>query len=435
MRDRISKQVHLRQSRGWEEYVSEVVRAVYEIETALPLDVAAGVMASEQSCGTFVRVARETADLTARHAAAVCAIEELPPGRRPPLPGASGTWDSARRARVTIDFPLRNFGPSVPNLLAAVAGNLFELREVGAIRLVDLDLPAAFAEAYPGPQFGVAGTRELLDRPTDPLIGTIVKPSIGLSATELSELVGELAEAGIDFIKDDELQANPPGLPLAERVGVVMDVLRCAAERTGRMPMYAFNITDDISRLALNHDLVLAAGGTCVMVCVNAVGLAGVQYLRERSQLPIHGHRAMFGAFSRSPQLGIDFVVFQKLARLCGVDHIHTNGIRNKFYEDDDQVLASIAAVRKPFLGGYPALPVLSSGQSAGLAHRTYAAAGTSDLLVLAGGGIHGHPGGAVAGVRAMREAWSAAVAGEALDTRAARVPELATALATFGRH
>ena len=414
--------------------MSDVVRAVYEIETALPLEAAAETMAGEQSCGTFVRVARETSELRARHAATVTSIEELPPSGRPPLPGASGTWDSARRARVTIDFPLHNFGPSVPNLLAAVAGNLFELREVGAIRLVDLDLTDAFAEAYPGPQFGVLGTRQLVDRPTDPLIGTIVKPSIGLSVDELCELVAELAGAGIDFIKDDELQANPPGLPLAERVGAVMDVLKRTADRTGRMPMYAFNITDDISRLGRNHDLVLGAGGTCVMVCVNTVGLAGVQYLRERCQLPIHGHRAMFGAFSRSPQLGIDFVVFQKLARLCGVDHIHTNGIRNKFYEDDEQVLASIAAVRKPFLGGYPALPVLSSGQSAGLAHPTYAAVGTSDLLVLAGGGIHGHPGGAGAGVRAMREAWAAAVAGEALDARAARVPELASALATFGR-
>jgi ribulose-bisphosphate carboxylase large chain len=414
--------------------VSDTVRAVYEIETGLSLEAAAAVIAGEQSCGTFVRVARETAQLRARHAATVAAIDELPPSGRPPLPGAAGDWSAPRRARVSIDFPLRNFGPSLPNLLAAVAGNLFELREVGALRLVDLDLPKAFAAAYDGPQFGVEGTRRLAGRPTGPLLGTIVKPSIGLTAAELAELVTELAGAGIDFIKDDELQANPPGLPLAERIETTMRVLRDTADRTGRMPMYAFNITDDISRLVHNHDLVLAAGGTCVMVCVNAIGLAGLQYLRERCQLPIHGHRAMFGALSRSPQLGIDFTVFQKLARLSGVDHIHTNGIANKFYESDDQVLASIAAVRKPFLGGYAALPVLSSGQSAGLAHATYAVTRTSDLLVLAGGGIHGHPGGAAAGVLAMREAWDAALAGEALDARAARVPELASALATFGR-
>lgn len=414
--------------------MDEVVRAIYEIETALPLEHVAAVMAGEQSSGTFVPVARETAALKMRHAARVTAIEEMPLSGLSPLPGAAGDWSAARRARVTVDFPLHNFGASLPNLLAAVAGNLFDLREVGALRLMDLDLPLAFAQAYPGPQFGVLGTRKLVQQPTGPIIGTIIKPSIGLTATDLSDLVTELASAGIDFIKDDELQGNPPGLPLAERVAVVMDALKRVADRTGRLPMYAFNITDDISRLASNHDLVRAAGGTCVMVCVNTVGLAGVQYLRERGELPIHGHRAMFGAFSRSPQLGIDFNAFQKLARLAGVDHLHTNGISNKFYESDEQVLASIAAVRRPLLGGYSTFPVLSSGQSAGLAHATYAAVGTSDVMVLAGGGIHGHPDGPAAGVTAMREAWSAAMAGEPLDTRATSVPELASALSTFGR-
>ncbi len=307
--------------------MTDLVRAIYEIETALPLEQVADVMAGEQSSGTFVTVARETDELKRRFRATVASIEELPASGRPPLPGAAGDWTRARRARVKIDFPLHNFGPSLPNLLAAVAGNLFELREVGALRLLDLELPNAFADAYPGPAFGVDGTRKLIDRPDGPLIGTIVKPSVGLPAEQLAGLVTELADAGIDFIKDDELQGNPPHLPLAERVRVVTDALKRSADRTGRMPMYAFNITDDISRLAANHDLVRDAGGRCVMVCVTTLGLPGLQYLREHSELPIHGHRAMFGALSRSPQLGLGFVAFQKLARLAGADHLHTNGI------------------------------------------------------------------------------------------------------------
>ena len=251
---------------------------------------------------------------------------------------------------------------------------------------------------------------------------------------ELAQLVIELGDAGIDFIKDDELQGNPPGLPLRERVRVVTDALKEVADRNGRQPMYAFNITDDIDRLEPNHDLVLAAGGTCVMVCVNLVGLAGLEYLSRRTQLPIHGHRAMYGAYARSPQLGIDFRVWQKLARIAGADHLHTNGFANKFYETDDEVLASIAAVRAPLLGGYEALPVLSSAQTPGLAHTTYARTRSTDLLVLSGGGIHGHPQGSAAGVLAMREAWEAATSGEPLDQRAAAVPALAAALNTFGR-
>ena len=337
------------------------------------------------------------------------------------------TWESWRGRRALVSE--RGF---LGSLLATVAGNLFDLREVGALRLVGLDLPTEFAERYPGPQFGVRGTRELVGRPSGTLLGTIIKPSIGLSLDDLADLVGELAEAGIDFIKDDELQGNPPSSPLAARVKVVTGVLNSYADKAGRKPMYAFNITDDIGRLEANHDLVAEAGGTAVMACVNTVGIAGIEFLRRHSVLPIHGHRTMFGAFSRSPMLGIDFNAFQVLARLAGVDHLHTNGIANKFYESDDEVLASIRAVRTPLFGAYETLPVLSSGQSAALAHRTYEAVGSTDILVMAGGGIHGHPDGSAAGVASMREAWDAAVAGEPLAERAARVPALARALELF---
>ena len=411
------------------------VIATYLIESYLPLEQAAQVLAGEQSTGTFVAVARETAELKERFAASVADVRPLPPADGEPLPGTSGgsTGATLNRGEVRICFPLENFGPSLPNLLAAVGGNLFELRQLAAIRLLDLDLPPEFAERYPGPRFGVRGTRELMGVPDGVMIGTIVKPSVGLPLDELRTVVRELAEARIDFIKDDELMANPPYSPLAERVRVVTEELNRVADATGHRPMYAFNITDDIDRLAANHDLVARAGGTCVMVCVHLVGLAGVAYLRARCDLPIHGHRAMTGLFTRAPRLGIDFVAFQKLARLAGVDHLHTNGLASKFYETDDEVLRSINAVREPLLGGYETLPVLSSGQWAGVAPLTYARTGTADLLVLAGGGIHGHPDGVLAGVRSMREAWAATVAGEDLAARARAVPELRHAIDAFG--
>ncbi len=411
------------------------VRATYIVETALGLEKLAATMANEQSSGTFVAVARETAELRARFAARVVSIETLEPSGVTPLPGTTGDWSRAERGLVTIEWPLDNMGPSIPMLLATVAGNLFDLREAGAVKLMRLDLPQAFADRYPGPQFGVRGTRALVGRPDSsrgPLLGTIIKPSIGLPLGELADLVRELAEAGIDFIKDDELNGNPPSAPLADRVRVVMQVLDEYADRHGRKPMYAFNITDDIGRLEANHDLVAEAGGTCVMACVATIGVPGIEFLRRHSSLPIHGHRTMFGAYSRSPMVGIHFEAFQVLARLAGVDHLHTNGISNKFYESDDEVLASIRAVRSPLWGGYETLPVLSSGQSAALAHATYEAVGSTDILVMAGGGIHGHPDGPAAGVESMREAWDAAIAGEPLESRAARVPALAHALDLF---
>ncbi|MFH8251840.1 RuBisCO large subunit C-terminal-like domain-containing protein [Microbacterium sp. B2969] len=408
------------------------VRATYVVETALPLERAAEVLAGEQSTGTFVRVARETDDLRARFAAQVESVAELPPGGAAALPGTVGDGPM-RRARLTLRFPLDNFGPSLPNLLAAVAGNLFELKEFAALKLVDLDLPAPFGSRYGGPRFGVAGTRALMGRPEGAMIGTIVKPSIGLSPPDLASLVTELAEAGVDFIKDDELQGNGPSAPLAERVRAVMPVLERHADRTGVKPMYAFNITDDIDRLEANHDLVVAAGGTCVMVVIPNVGLAGLEYLSRRTQVPIHGHRAGFGAISRSAQVGIGFRAWQQLARLAGADHLHTNGISNKFYESDAEVLDSIAAVRAPLLDLVPTVPVLSSGQWAGLAHATYASVGTADLLVLAGGGIHGHPDGSAAGVASMRAAWDSALRGETVTDALSASPDFRRAVERFG--
>ncbi|MFI7065517.1 RuBisCO large subunit C-terminal-like domain-containing protein [Kribbella sp. NPDC050124] len=417
----------------------EVV-ATYLVESYLPLEHAAEVIAGEQSTGTFVAVARETAELREQFAARVVAIEELPPTDHGDLPGIIRPPGAQRRSgQVQIAFGLDNFGPSLPNLLAAVAGNLFELRQLAGIRLLDLDLPLAFAERYPGPQYGVTGTRELLQRPDGVLLGTIVKPSIGLPVEELRILVRELAEAGIDFIKDDELMGNPPHSPLADRVAVVTEELDKIAARTGRRPMYAFNITDDLDRMAANHDLVRDAGGTCVLVCVNLIGLAGLAWLRQRCELPIHGHRAMTGVFTRAPGLGIDFVAWSKLARLAGADHLHTNGLSNKFYETDEQVLRSITAVQQPLFdpaapgSAYETLPVLSSGQSPGLAPETYRRTNTTDLLVLAGGGIHGHPDGPAAGVTAMRTAWHSATTGTDLLTAAATTPALHQALKTFG--
>ncbi len=412
---------------------SEVV-ATYLVESYLPLEEAAEVIAGEQSTGTFVAVARETAELRSQFAARVLGVDELPPTGNDDLPGVIRPPGAQRRSgRVRIAFGLDNFGPSLPNLLAAVAGNLFELRQLAGIRLLDLDLPSEFADRYPGPRYGVTGTREVLNRPDGVLLGTIVKPSIGLPVEELRIVVRELAGAGIDFIKDDELMGNPPHSPLADRVAVVSEELDKVEARTGRRPMYAFNITDDLDRMAANHDLVRNAGGTCVMVCVNLVGLAGLAWLRERCELPIHGHRAMTGVYTRAPQLGIDFVAWSKLARLAGADHLHTNGPSNKFYETDEEVLRSIAAVRKPLFGGYQTLPVLSSGQWAGLAPETYRQTGTTDLLVLAGGGIHGHPDGPGAGVTAMRAAWQCAVEGGDLDTAAQSEPALRRAIETFG--
>src|SRR6201996_1405641 len=159
------------------------IQARYWIETAFPLEDAAEIMAGEQSTGTFIRVPGETSELRARFAARVENITELETVDRPSLPGSGLPKNSShnvrRTAEVTLSWPLDNPGPSLPNLLATVAGNLFELKPFSGLKLLDIDLPPAFLDRYQGPQFGVEGTRRLTGVYNRPLIGTIIKPSIG----------------------------------------------------------------------------------------------------------------------------------------------------------------------------------------------------------------------------------------------------------------
>jgi ribulose-bisphosphate carboxylase large chain len=410
--------------------MTERIEATYWLETGDDPHRAAEVIAGEQSSGTFLKLAAETPELKARSGARVEALDILDAVDTPSLPGG---MPSARytRCRVTLSWPLENLGPCLPTLMATVAGNLYELRQVSGLRLLDLKLPAAFARAYPGPAFGMEGTRRLSGVASGPLIGTIIKPSVGLSPEETARQVRLLVEGGIDFIKDDELQADGPHCPFEQRVSAVMRVVNDAAQETGRKAMVAFNITGELDSMKRRHDWVLRHGGTCVMVCLNSIGLVGMTALRRHSALPIHAHRAGWGYLSRSPALGWDFAAWQSLWRLAGADHLHVNGLRNKFSEPDEVVVAAARSVVQPLFDESPmqAVPVFSSAQTGLQAHDTYRALGSADLIVTAGGGIFGHPQGVAAGVTALREAWDAAQAGIDLTAYAQGRPALRSAL------
>jgi ribulose-bisphosphate carboxylase large chain len=394
---------------------------------------AAEVMAGEQSTGTFIRLASETDALRDRAAARIESVEITGTAEHPALP-CRLSGDIYEQGRVTISWPMENFGPSLPNILATVAGNLFELAELSAIRLITLDIPDALAKACPGPQFGITGTRRLIGVDSGPMIGTIVKPSVGLSAEETARLAGDLARAGIDFIKDDELQANGPACPLDDRARLVMDVLNDAAQKAGRKVMYAFNITDEIDVMRRNLDMLERLGATCAMVSLNSIGLAGQRAVRDHSSLPIHAHRNGWGLLSRSPHIGIAFPAMQKLWRLAGADHLHVNGLANKFTEPDAVVCEAAQSVQAPLADGsaHPALPVFSSGQTAWQVGPTMKVLGNDDFLFCAGGGIMSHPDGPAAGITSLRQAAAAQQAGVSVEVHAKDHPELARALTTF---
>jgi ribulose-bisphosphate carboxylase large chain len=421
--------------------MTERVKARYWIETAYPLEDAAAIMAGEQSTGTFVRVPGETDELRERYAARVEHIEELGTVDEPSLSGSELPKKHAgpvvrRAAEVTLSWPIENMGPSLPNLLATVAGNLFELKPFSGLKLLDVSLPHAFLSAYQGPQFGVEGTRRLTGVYGRPVIGTILKPSVGMTPEQTAAQVKMLAEAGVDFIKDDELQSDGPHCPFDERVPAVLRVLNEFAQKSGRRPMYAANITGEMDQMLRRHDLVVDAGGTCVMVSVNSIGLPAMTALRRHTQVAVHGHRNGWGMLSRSHATGMSFIAFQKFWRLAGIDHVHVNGLRNKFCEDDASVIASARECLTPMFAarhaGCEIMPVFSSGQSAQQAPDTYKALGSMDLIYAGGGGILAHPAGAGAGVRSLHQAWQAAAAGITLADYARTHEELCAALEAF---
>jgi ribulose-bisphosphate carboxylase large chain len=413
----------------------ERIVATYLIETPIALEQAAQRIAGVQSSSTFVAVPGDTEELRARVGARVERVTPLGTVDTPSLRGAKRPAEGRGYARgeIAISIPYDNVGPNLPTILSTVMGSLFEMNELSGVKLIDLEWPSAIAERYPGPQFGIEGTRALAGVHGRPLVGTIVKPPVGLSPQQAGEMVARVAEAGVDFVKDDEIQANSPRSPFDERVAAVMAAVAAHADKTGKKVMVAFNVTDELDAMLRHHDTVLEHGGTCVMVSLNTVGTVGVSALRRHSQLPIHGHRNGWGLWTRHPFLGIEFRAYQKIWRLVGVDHMHVNGLANKFWETDESVLASIEACLTPMLGGYPVMPVVGSGQSARQVFATYDRARTADLIYLAGGGIVGHPAGARAGVASIRQAWDAAMSGVRLEDHAATHPELRQALEAFG--
>lgn len=399
--------------------MTSTINATYELDTAIAPERAADIIAGEQSSGTFVAIPGEDEALKARAAA----TWQITPLNEP-------CTAPNKRYLLKLSWPLQNLGPSLPNLLATVAGNLYELKHVAKLRLLDIELPDEFAAAYPGPAFGIAGTRKLAGVATGPLVGTIIKPSVGLSADGTTEFVDQLCAAGVDFIKDDELQADGPSCPFDERARKVMNVINRHADRSGKKVMYAFNLTGELDEMKRRHDLVLSLGGTLTMLSLNSVGLTGFNAFRKHAQLPIHAHRNGWGYLKD----GWSYIAYQKLWRLAGADQMHVNGLANKFQETDESVIASARECFIPLFKHKPCtvMPVFSSGQTVNQAPGTWAALQSTDLIYLAGGGLFAHPGGIAAGVAALRQSWEAAMNNVPLEVAAKTHPELREALEKF---
>ncbi|MFP4625742.1 MAG: type III ribulose-bisphosphate carboxylase [Natronomonas sp.] len=338
-------------------------------------------------------------------------------------------------ATVRVAYPEELFEPgNLSQMLSCIAGNIMGMKAVETIRLLDCEWPAGLVGTFSGPQYGTSVRTSLLDAGGRPALATVPKPKVGLSTEEHVEIGRQAWTGGVDLLKDDENLTDQSFNPFEQRVSESLAVAETVERETGERKDYLVNITAETDEMVRRAEFVADHGGRFVMVDVITSGWSALQTVRHRCEdldLAIHAHRAMHAAFDRLPQHGVSMRCLAQFARLAGVDHIHTGtaGLGKLENEDTPGINAWLAS---DLHGLADVLPVASGGLHPGIVDTLLESLGT-DLIVQAGGGIHGHPDGTKAGAIALRAAVDAFVDDESLESRGESVPELATALETWG--
>lgn len=393
------------------------VVCVYRVRTELPMKTAAAAIATEQSTGTWTDVS--TLD------------EKI-------FQAYSGKVVDIRKDRCTIAFPAEDFSldiGGVPQIMSVICGNLFGLEALQGVRLEDCIFPRSMIKEFKGPKFGIAGMRRMLKRPEKPLVGTIVKPKIGLPPRGYHDYIYEAGMGGLTNSKDDETLSNQRFCPLEDRVVAIAEAIDRVKQETGHRMMHAINVTTRGEKVLEVGERAQELGASELMVDVLTAGFAAVQVLAEDPsiKLPIHVHRTFHAAFTRDPYHGVAWSVFTKLCRMCGGDavHIGTFGVGKMHGEAEEDLASQLACTEK--VGSLkPAMSVCSGGVHPGLVDRLVKIGG-KDIQIQAGGGVSGHPGGVRGGAMALAQAVDAASAGIPAKRYARDRQELRLALEKWG--
>ncbi len=331
---------------------------------------------------------------------------------------------------VKIAYPIELFESSnMPNILSSVAGNVFGLKALKNLRLLDIQMPKLLLDSFKGPAFGIAGIRKLLKVPKRPLVGTIIKPKLGLNTKDHAKVAYDAWLGGCDVVKDDENLSSQGFNPFEERLATTLERRDRAQAETGERKVYMVNITAETEVMVKRAEAVVTQGGEYVMVDILTCGWSALQTIREQNfKLVIHAHRAGHAAFTKNPLHGIAMKPIATVARIIGVDQLHVGTVVGKMSETKAEVLENIEACKVRIEGLKPVLPVASGGLYPGVVPDLLETFGC-DVVIQAGGGIHGHPQGTICGARAMRQAVDATLDGVLLDEYAKTHVELASAL------
>jgi ribulose-bisphosphate carboxylase large chain len=399
----------------------------FEPASGITREEAIGRIASESSTGTWTT------------------LFTLPP-RMKELQ-ATAFEDDENFTKIAYPLALWEEGNAV-QLLSGIAGNIFGMKALKNLRLIDVSLPPGYIAHFRGPHFGMDGIRDMMKVYGRPLTGAVPKPKIGFSAAEHAQIGFETWMGGFDFVKDDENLTSTSFNRFDDRVAMLATMRDKAEQATGDQKSAFINITADTETMKKRADLLAEFGWNYAMIDVVVSGTAAVMTLRDHCSdlgLAIHAHRAMHAAFDRNPKHGISMQFLAKMMRLIGVSQIHTGTAVGKLVGSGEEVTLLADMLREKKTNGVEhlaldqewghirsAFPVSSGGLHPGLVPDVLDLYGT-DLVLLVSGGIHGHPMGTRAGATATMQAIEAWKEGQALDEVGAHAPELAQALEKWG--
>lgn len=335
---------------------------------------------------------------------------------------------------IRIAYPIGLFEPNnMPNILSSVAGNVFGLKEIKNLRLNDIHFPQSLLKSFKGPRYGIEGVRKVIEVKERPLVGTIIKPKLGLKTKDHAAVAYEAWAGGCDIVKDDENLASQGFNPFEDRLIKTLEARDRGEEETGEKKVYMVNVTAETEEMIRRAEFVESNGGRYVMIDILTAGFSGLQTLRNQDlKLVIHAHRAGHAAITKNPRHGIAMPVIAKVVRIIGVDQLHVGTAVGKMSEGREEVEKNIRALKEELGNMKEVFPVASGGLHPGLVPALVEFFGR-DIICQAGGGIHGHPEGTRAGAVAMRQAVDAALEGVPLGEYANEHRELAVALEKWG--
>jgi 2,3-diketo-5-methylthiopentyl-1-phosphate enolase len=343
-----------------------------------------------------------------------------------------GDHPGERYADITIAYPDLNFSRDLPAFLVTAFG---KLSMDGKIKLIDIEPSPDFLSAFPGPRFGIQGVRSLLGVHDRPLVMSIFKSVIGHDLNNLREQFLQQALGGVDLIKDDEILFENSLTPLEKRVKVCIGAAREAEETTGQKLLYFTNLTGSTFKLKDNAKRAISAGANGLLFNVLAYGFDALAELAADPDInvPIAAHPAMAGALYPSLHHGISApLLLGKLMRIAGADLSLFPSPYGSVVMPKAENLAVMEALLSPSLPQAPAFPVPSAGIHPGLVPLIMGDFGP-EVVVNAGGGVHGHPLGSAAGGRAFRQAVDAVRSGSSLEAYAVGHEELRIAIERWG--